>query len=436
VKDVFGWVNRGPVRRQVFISVAMVIAAAAVITILVWPVTDLLASHDLGSGSPQPAGPPNGGSTTSASQTAHAAVRTQMLTLAGGMFAAGALVYTARNYALSRSTFSATEQRVLNERFAAIAEQLGHEQAAVRLAAVYAMAGLADDWETNRQTCINILCAYMRLPYPDESGEGANTANGGLDVEEVSEHPRRGFADWSRRWRRFKSPRPSRSAEPVVLSQAAEKQVRFAVTQVITARLQDGASPSWQGMDFNFRGVVFDCADFLSANFSSGIVDFSNAKMVGPDFIDFSGVKFSGATVRFHGTQFCEGSNVLFSAATFSAGEVDFFSAKLNGGSILFYQAMFTGARVRFFGAELLKGSLIFLGGTFAGGTVDLCRANFGGADVDFREPLEWSRPPFFPGGDGQPYSPGAPGRGLPGLKLPGDEVDPATKGTWSVLPG
>ena len=44
-----------------------------------------------------------------------------------------------------------TEQRIrtLNERFATAAEQLGSDKPAVRLAGVYAMAGLADDWEEN-----------------------------------------------------------------------------------------------------------------------------------------------------------------------------------------------------------------------------------------------------------------------------------------------
>ena len=49
--------------------------------------------------------------------------------------------------------------RVLNERFTAIAGQLGDAQAAVRLAGVHAMAGLADDWPENRQTCVDVLCA-------------------------------------------------------------------------------------------------------------------------------------------------------------------------------------------------------------------------------------------------------------------------------------
>ncbi|MCW2916132.1 MAG: hypothetical protein JWN52_4200 [Actinomycetia bacterium] len=37
----------------------------------------------------------------------------------------------------------------------------------------YAMAGLADDWEQGRQTCVNVLCAYLRLPYAPDPGPGA-----------------------------------------------------------------------------------------------------------------------------------------------------------------------------------------------------------------------------------------------------------------------
>ncbi|MFD9499878.1 hypothetical protein [Streptomyces sp. NPDC060035] len=34
---------------------------------------------------------------------------------------------------------------------------LGHDQAAVRLAGVYALARLADDWAEQRQVCIDVL---------------------------------------------------------------------------------------------------------------------------------------------------------------------------------------------------------------------------------------------------------------------------------------
>src|SRR5262245_14329548 len=65
--------------------------------------------------------------------------------------------------------------RTWNERFATAAGQLGSDKpAAVRLAAVYAMAGLADDWEKNRQTCVDVLCAYLRMPYEPDPGDKAS----------------------------------------------------------------------------------------------------------------------------------------------------------------------------------------------------------------------------------------------------------------------
>jgi len=51
-----------------------------------------------------------------------------------------------------------------NERFGTAAGQLAHDNAAVRLAGLYAMAGLADDWVANRQICVDVLCGYLRLP--------------------------------------------------------------------------------------------------------------------------------------------------------------------------------------------------------------------------------------------------------------------------------
>jgi hypothetical protein len=60
-------------------------------------------------------------------------------------------------------TLAEQRTRTLNERFATAAGQLGDDKPAVRLAGVYAMAGLADDWKSNRQTCVDVLCAYLRL---------------------------------------------------------------------------------------------------------------------------------------------------------------------------------------------------------------------------------------------------------------------------------
>ena len=63
--------------------------------------------------------------------------------------------------------------RLFNERFGDAAGQLGHDNAAVRLAGVYAMARLADDWPAQRQTCVDVLCAYLRMPYQPDPGPAA-----------------------------------------------------------------------------------------------------------------------------------------------------------------------------------------------------------------------------------------------------------------------
>ena len=78
-------------------------------------------------------------------------------------------------------TLAEQRTRTLNERFATAAEQLGcNKPSAVRLAGVYAMAGLADDWHENRQTCVDVLCGYLRMPYDPDPGESATRTKSGL----------------------------------------------------------------------------------------------------------------------------------------------------------------------------------------------------------------------------------------------------------------
>src|SRR5947209_8019958 len=60
----------------------------------------------------------------------------------------------------------------LSKRYQDAAGQLGHDSAAVRLAGVYAMARLADEWIEQRQTCINVLCAYLRMPTESSARDG------------------------------------------------------------------------------------------------------------------------------------------------------------------------------------------------------------------------------------------------------------------------
>ena len=151
-----------------------------------------------------------------------------------------ALIVAYRRQKISEADSAHDRTRVFNERFTAIAAQLGDDKPAVRLAGVHAMAGLADDWKANRQTCIDVLCAYLRIPYEPNPGTEA--------------------------------------PGPAQLSFQASREVRHTVIRVITAHLKDGAGVSWQGLGFDFTGVVFDGGSFAGAKFSSGTFDFDAAK--------------------------------------------------------------------------------------------------------------------------------------------------------------
>jgi Pentapeptide repeats (9 copies) len=159
------------------------------------------------------------------------------------------------------STLAERRTRILNERFDTVAEQLGSDKsAAVRLAAVYAMAGLADDWQDHRQTCVDVLCAYLRMPYEPEPGDDA-------PVEKR-------------------------------LAWQASREVRHTVIRVIAAHLNGTAPVSWCGLNFDFAGAVFDGGDFSAAKFSGGTVNFVGAEFSGGT-VNFAGAEFSGGTVDF-----------------------------------------------------------------------------------------------------------------------------------------
>ena len=153
--------------------------------------------------------------------------------------------------------------RLLNERFTTIAGQLGDDQAAVRLAGVHAMAGLADDWQENRQTCADVLCAYLRMPYERTPDEDAPAA--------------------------------------AQLAFQGNREVRHTVIRVITRHLRPEAAVSWQGLDFDFTGVVFDGGDFSGAQFSGGEVNFSRvADWSHPPEFSWGGSPPSGVRLPAH----------------------------------------------------------------------------------------------------------------------------------------
>ena len=55
--------------------------------------------------------------------------------------------------------------RHVNDLYTKAVEQLGHDQAPVRLGPLYSLAQLAQANPDNRQTVVDVLCAYLRMPY-------------------------------------------------------------------------------------------------------------------------------------------------------------------------------------------------------------------------------------------------------------------------------
>jgi uncharacterized protein YjbI with pentapeptide repeats len=311
------------------------VIALALAVALIWPITDLIGAHDVGL--------ITGSKRVAALQTAREAARTQLLTLGAGVFAAGALTFTARNFTLSRTTYRATEVRVLNERFATAAEQLGSDKPpAVRLAGVYAMAGLADNWADNRQTCIDVLCAYLRLRYGREPRHG--------------EKAQMAFQD--------------------------DREVRHTVIRVIAAHLRGDATVSWQGRNFDLAGVVFDGGSFDGAQFTGGQVSFNGANFTDGG-VFFNAAKFTGGQVDFAGAQFT-GGRVDFGSAQFTGAEVRFYGAKFTGGTVHFDGAQFNGGMVSFERAKFTGGMVDFSYAKFTGAIVEFMNAEFTGGEIDF----------------------------------------------------
>jgi hypothetical protein len=115
----------------------------------------------------------------------------------------------------------------LATRYQDAAAQLGHAKSPVRLAGVYALARLADDWKDDRQTCVDVLCAYLRMPWPDSA-------------KEPTEY-------------------------------LAEAAVRRAIALSINSRLLVDAAISWSNLSFDFSGAHLVGFELTEARFSGYI---------------------------------------------------------------------------------------------------------------------------------------------------------------------
>ncbi len=198
----------------------------------------------------------------------------------------------------------AAERRV-TDLYAKAVEQLGSDKAPVRLGGLYALRRLAQDDARQRQTIVDVLCAYLRMPFTppgEEPGEQSDSA----EIE-------------------------------LFRARNEEQQVRLAAQRILGTHLLPGrpgvpAANYWPDVDIDLTGatlidfafagcrlrtVVFDRARFIGDVVFTGMVcsgeaSFRRAKFLG--YSDFLVSRFLGNTA-FDGTVFC--SSVEFRGTTF-----------------------------------------------------------------------------------------------------------------------
>ena len=105
-------------------------------------------------------------------QTARDTARGRLLTLVAGLFAAGALVFTALNFILSR-------EGQVTDRYTKAVEQLGSDGLDVRIGGINALERVARDSAKDHPTVMEVLTAFIRdhsreqWPPPDPAWPGS-----------------------------------------------------------------------------------------------------------------------------------------------------------------------------------------------------------------------------------------------------------------------
>lgn len=274
-------------------------------------------------------------------------------------------------------------ERRITDLYTKAVDQLGSDKAPVRLGGLYALERLAQDNPGQRQTIVNVLCAYLRMPFTPPAEQPPTE-----DAPE-SEHTR------------FEA-------------RTQERQVRLTAQRILATHLRPGDDPGqpldtffWPDIDLDLTGATLTdlnldrcrlrAASFGGAKFGgdawfgaakfTGAAQFSEAKF--DRVAGFNGAEFGG-DAWFGGAEFS--GDALFGGAKFSGNA--WFSRVKFGGVALFGWAKFTGLAAEFGDAEF--GGLAEFGDAEFGGLARFGDAEFGG-DAGFVE-AEFGGPTLFGG--------------------------------------
>ena len=280
---------------------------------------------------------------------------------------------------LTHRALQLTERGQVTDQYSRAVGQLGSDKAPIRLGALYALERFAQDNLAHRQTTVNVICAYLRMPFPltppasepvPEPGEGAREPVPGAEVAALADNG----DDWQQ-----------------------EKQVRLTAQRVLgehLRRIPPDAQPSADpAVDLFWPGIRLDLTGATLIDFSCDGAELADAQFRGATFHSdarFGGAAFNGraefGAATFHGNTWFSNAtfngNTWFSNAAFK-GNTSFDSAHFDGGTGWFDGATFSGG-ARFseatfkgiarFGKATFHGDARFGGATFHGD------AEFGGA--------------------------------------------------------
>ena len=266
------------------------------------------------------------------------------------------------------SDLDATERRV-TELYAKAVEKLGSDKAPVRFGGLHALERLAQDNPAHRQTIVDVICAYLRMPF-------SPTTLVSKREPEVTD--------------RQKGPgvESGMGTDGIGSTWQQERELHLTAQRILTEHLHDDRSKDKKSMPPGSRFWNNICLDLAGAT----LIDFSlaNGVMADANFhraiftgdASFTRAAFTGAA-RFSGATFR--GDALFGGAVFG-GAANFPEADFRGDA-LFGEAAFTrgaGFRRAAFGASVGFGKATFGGDARFGKAAFTGSARFG--EADFRD--------------------------------------------------
>jgi hypothetical protein len=269
------------------------------------------------------------------------------LLVAGGIGGAVALVVAYRKQKLGERNEEREDIRLFTERFEKASEQLSSEASMIRYAGVYAMASLADDWREERQTCIDVLCAYIRRPYTSPSQVAKE---GSPAAKEIGDAVR-------------KLPENEYNAVH------EEYEVRQAIFRVIRRQLKKNpiAGETWHGCEFDFTGATIDGVNLSGTQLDRTTINFDKVTFINNDvifnhaefrdcIITFSDSWFKSVNVKFH-RAFFDNARVAFSSCYVDTSPFDFRYSQVKAGSrIDLYDLNVDGTAFQFKSVRFISG--------------------------------------------------------------------------------